>query len=81
MRLVSGKASARFLVDPDLCVWARKKSVDLATSASDLSELGLRIVKAIIEGPDGAVVILDFLQLNNPEAATRLRGLLEKVKG
>ena len=47
--LVAGKFPAKALVDPELWSYIRKKSVDLGVSASQLTELALRILKAILE--------------------------------
>ena len=47
--LVAGKFPAKALVDPELWSYIRKKSVDLGVSASQLTELALRILKAFIE--------------------------------
>ena len=78
--LIGGKFPARALVDPVLWKWIRKKAVDLDTDASELTELALTVLRAIIEAgriPDDLGAILAS---RSPETLNRLRELLQAVR-
>ena len=77
--LIAGKFPARALVDPDLWSYIRKKSVDLGVSASQLTELSLRLLKAILELgylPDSCAE----LEKTDAEVVERLAELARRAK-